>query len=102
MNNPDWQRQLHQPDYLEDGGFTTNVLKALPRRREPPWGSRAALAIGCAALSAALSLFVFSGADFITQSVRQVIQSPISSLPWLCIGLLVVLICSAAIAHADV
>jgi len=110
MNNSDWQRQLEEPRYVEDGGFTANVLNALPRQGLST-RLRAAVISGCAALAAVLSLFVFSGGSFITESVSHLVNalprvssvpSSISSLPWWGFGLVVVVLCSAAIARADV
>lgn len=69
MTNDDWlTRELARDDVVRDEGFTDRVLGALPpRSRKLSEPARAAIVLTAASAAAALALFAFDGASFLSE-----------------------------------
>ena len=67
----DWRRQLENPGSIDDLGFTSRVMDALPpRRRGLSQAQRAAVLMGCAVLAGLLGLFALPGGSFVADAFR--------------------------------
>ena len=75
----DWlDRQLREAvSYIDDEGFTAQVLKRLPARRPGRRPLRAVILLGVTVLASAIAYFISGGGRFVSLNIERLAMLPV-------------------------
>ena len=79
MGQEDWldRRLQDAAPYIDDGGFTAQVLKRLPSRRRARRPLRAVILLGITLLVSVIAYFVSDGGRFVSLNVERLATLPV-------------------------
>jgi hypothetical protein len=95
------ERLLSQDDdYIEDGGFTTRVLEALPPPRAAGNRARALILIGATLIAGLIALVLLGGGQALLAAFGELMRYRpfVSEVPLTALALVVLLVCGGVAA----